>query len=779
MKLKLLSKFFVLPTTVLLLASSAWGEVQFQPAEIYPTGSKAEAIAVADLNNDGRDDVVLSTTGNFDSGNNLKLKVFLQGENGQLRDSIDYPLGGDDVYLPKSIAVGDLNSDGLQDIAVGFDNSRIDVFLQLSDGSLALRESFSSSYASQIAIADVTGDGVSDIVGRGADTIGVAIYSMVGTKPEDYRSFLYFLEPDNLGSLALGDVNDDGVDDIITISDQSQGKALTVLISQGDGDFSPTSYYELDSDFTVYDISVGDLNEDGLNDIWLSVAEGSDASQLAFYQGSDGLLQKPFTFPRESISAMLLSHDLNNDLSHEFMTISLDANSISIFDVLTRNGLSGQSSHSIPEDIYANPRGVDVGDINSDGIPDIVIASPSSGLVLLKGDTQGINLAPLADAGDDQVVQKDQLILLDGSQSADRDGSIIDYRWKQVSGSPVSLNDTSNGFATFLAPSSKNSDIGGDEALVFELEVEDHENVVSVDTAIVTLDGNIPPRAIIRDFQAVKSGEVVILDGSSSIDLFGEIVSYKWRQISGEPVELVQDSEATVSFKAPIISGSPFIFFETMKFELVVTDNKGLESSAVTQVNVQSLASPLAIIGIPQGVSSGEEVLLDGRASTDADGEIVSYNWRSLSDIPVINNQDGTASFIAPEVSPGLKAAFLFELEVVDNDGLKSTGIVGIVVEQNMPSMMPIGLIKGVQLGSLVTLDASGAFDIDGDIVKYQWEQVSGPPVSITNSDRAIASFTAPSEQATLVFSVTLTDDDGESSTFNVSISVFELTPIG
>lgn len=105
------------------------GEVQFQPAKIYSTGSRAEAVAVADLNNDGRDDVVVSTSSNFDPENDFKLKIFLQDEYGQLQEPVDYLLDGDGTTLPKSIDVGDLNGDGLLDIAVAFDGERIDIFL--------------------------------------------------------------------------------------------------------------------------------------------------------------------------------------------------------------------------------------------------------------------------------------------------------------------------------------------------------------------------------------------------------------------------------------------------------------------------------------------------------------------------------------------------------------------------------------------------------------------------------------------------------------------------
>ncbi|WP_444937116.1 PKD domain-containing protein [Microbulbifer sp. JMSA004] len=779
MKLKLLSKFFVLPSITFLCASAVSEEVQFQPAEIYSTGSRAEAVAVADMNNDGRDDVVVSTSSNFDPENDFKLKIFLQDEYGQLQEPVDYLLDGDGTILPKSIDVGDLNGDGLLDIAVAFGGERIDIFSQLHDGTLVLSESISSSRSSKIAVADVTGDGIDDIVGIGSEEVGLAIYAMKDDPINNRLSYIYLMEPDDSISLALKDMNRDGVEDVITVVKQSERSALAVMLSESNGSFAPIQYYEIDEAFSVNNISVDDLNSDGRADIWLSVdGDDSDTTEMVFYQKDNGILENTIFAPVENAYGILLAYDLNNDLSSEFIAVPLQGNTISIHRKLSSDRMLEHFSYDIPEDSYNNFQGIDVGDINSDGIPDVVIASPSTGLVLLKGNTQGTNLAPLADAGDDQETRKDQIILLDGTHSSDRDGSIIDYRWRQLSGSPVTLNDTSNGFATFLAPLSKYSYLGMDESLVFELEIEDNENIVSVDKAIITLDGNIPPTAITNTFQVVGADEVVTLNGSSSRDLFGEIISYEWKQVAGEPVELEQESETTVSFSSPVlISSYPFISFEILEFELVVTDNEGLESSVIAQVNVQKLAPPMAIPVAAQTVYSGEEVLLDGRMSSDADGEIISYNWRSLSDIDVVNYPNGTASFIAPIISAESRALLTFELEVEDNDGLKSTSMINVTVERNMPPIVPSDLMKIVQPNFPVTLDASGAFDRDGEIVSYQWQQVSGPSVAIANSNSISANFTAPSEQATLVFAVTVIDDDGESSTFDTSVRVYELIP--
>jgi hypothetical protein len=197
----------------------------------------------------------------------------------------------------------------------------------------------------------------------------------------------------------------------------------------------------------------------------------------------------------------------------------------------------------------------------------------------------GDNDPPTADAGPDQNVDEETTVTLDGSNSFDPDDGIASYQWKQIAGPSVSLSNPSNPQAvqpTFLAPN-----VGSDGvSFTFELTVTDFSNLQSTDTTIVNVIWlNDPPAANAGVDQTVLEKSTVTLDGSNSSDPDDGIASYRWKQVSGQSVTLSDPSEDRPIFEAPSFDDSgdrPLIF------ELIVTDDGGLQSSDSTNVSVSN-----------------------------------------------------------------------------------------------------------------------------------------------------------------------------------------------
>lgn len=92
----------------------------------------------------------------------------------------------------------------------------------------------------------------------------------------------------------------------------------------------------------------------------------------------------------------------------------------------------------------------------------------------------------------------------------------------------------------------------------------------------------------------------------------------------------------------------------------------------------------------------------------------------------------------------------------------------------NKPPSLNLVTSQTVVEDDLVTLSADGSTDSDGSITTIAWTQTSGTSVTLTNADTLTPTFTAPitDVQLTLVISVTLTDDDGDTADGSVTITV-------
>ena len=193
-----------------------------------------------------------------------------------------------------------------------------------------------------------------------------------------------------------------------------------------------------------------------------------------------------------------------------------------------------------------------------------------------------VNDPPTADAGPDQNVDEETTVTLDGSNSFDPDDGIESYRWKQIAGPSVSLSDPEAVQPTFLAPNVEPDGV----SFTFELTVADVGGLQSTDTAIVNVIWlNDPPTANAGADQTVLEKSTVSLDGSNSSDSDDGIESYRWKQVAGPSVTFSDPTDDQPTFEAPSFDDGGD---QPLIFELIVTDNGGLQSSDSTTVSVSN-----------------------------------------------------------------------------------------------------------------------------------------------------------------------------------------------
>ena len=100
------------------------------------------------------------------------------------------------------------------------------------------------------------------------------------------------------------------------------------------------------------------------------------------------------------------------------------------------------------------------------------------------GGSPPADIAPVADAGNNQTVRQRQTVYLDGSGTSDPDGQIVRYRWTQLSGKRVSIRNADTARAYFTAPRVRR---GTTRTLEFELEVTDDLGATAVDQVTISV----------------------------------------------------------------------------------------------------------------------------------------------------------------------------------------------------------------------------------------------------------------------------------------------------
>jgi len=235
---------------------------------------------------------------------------------------------------------------------------------------------------------------------------------------------------------------------------------------------------------------------------------------------------------------------------------------------------------------------------------------------------------------------------------------------------------------------------------------------------------NVAPVANAGSAQGITVGTVVTLDGSASRDPNGDALRYQWT-LSSVPA----GSRASLSDRTAIRPAFTADTVGTYVATLVVNDGK--LNSVPSTVNVTAVAAnvaPVASAGPDQNVLVGALVMLDGSASTDANGDALRYQW-TLTSVPA----GSTATLNDPTaVKPTFTAdrAGSYALSLVVSDGKLSSAVDAVTVTAAVANAAPVanaGLDQSVTVGTVVTLDGSASTDANGDALRYQWTLSSVP----------------------------------------------------
>lgn len=238
------------------------GNGTFSAAVNYPVSDQGTAVALADLNGDGKLDVAVSVLGARLSAGNAS--VLLGNGDGTLQAARSFPVG----YNPVAVVAGDLNNDGHPDLVViNAGDVDLSVLLGNGDGTFQKARSLAAGPAPMsLALADLNHDGRLDLlVGNYNAEVpgrtGVAVE--LGNGDGTFQKLVRYDSADAALSIAVGDFNRDGKLDV-AVADFT-AKSAHLLLGNGDGTLQGASSYA--AGLGPANITAADFNHDGALDL--------------------------------------------------------------------------------------------------------------------------------------------------------------------------------------------------------------------------------------------------------------------------------------------------------------------------------------------------------------------------------------------------------------------------------------------------------------------------------------------------------------------------------
>ncbi|NUQ64120.1 MAG: VCBS repeat-containing protein, partial [Pirellulales bacterium] len=338
------------------------GQLFYSTPAYASGGSYAYSPAIGDLNGDGLADLAVTSLGG--------IAVLLGQRGGGFAAAAAYSSGGLGAI---SLAIGDLNGDGLPDLAVAnYASNDVGVLLSQSDGGLAAAVTYASGGSNPycVVIGDVNGDHLADLVvaNGGSDNVGVLLgRGSGGFAP----TVTYATGGKSPTSVAIGDVNGDRIADLATANRDSNN--VGVLLGQLGSGFADAVTYASGGN-GPRSVVVADLNGDGLGDVAVTNLFSFNLGVLLGTTG--GPLAAAATYPTGgSYPSSLAISDVDGDGIADVAVANSGSANVGVLLGQVGGGLAAASTYACGVN---NPSSVSMGDLNGDGRADLVLTGSGS-----------------------------------------------------------------------------------------------------------------------------------------------------------------------------------------------------------------------------------------------------------------------------------------------------------------------------------------------------------------------------------------------------------------
>ncbi|MGO4596698.1 S8 family serine peptidase [Terrabacter sp. 2RAF25] len=351
-------------------------------------------LELADVDGDGRKDLVAGVASGAEAGN-FHVRRGIAG--GGFGSPVAYTTT--DSSLVRSIAVTDLDGDGLLDVVVGTD-AGIQVFPQTAAHTLGSPQVVPGTTGTTLVKAvDLDGDSHVDLVQATATDVAALMAQSDGTWVRTVIDTAPAIE------LEVGDLDGDERPDVAT----NHGRELHVLHNAADG--WTTEVQTLLTDFDASGIEVADVNGDSLADLSAVTGGNSPSARLlVWHQKVDHTLAAPVVSGMPDIPGPLEAADLTGDGRLDLVSAHDSWSTASVMEQRPDGTLMPPSTSPMVSSLHHDPSGLVLGDVTGDGRVDAVVGTVNGFEILsnaggptVAGEQEWVRSAAPADFGSSAV----------------------------------------------------------------------------------------------------------------------------------------------------------------------------------------------------------------------------------------------------------------------------------------------------------------------------------------------------------------------------------------
>src|SRR5215211_1786957 len=319
------------------------GDGTFQAKVQYPVAGQTQDVAAGDFNGDGRIDIVATI-----NTPQISLSLLLGNGNGTFNAAINFP--NTSGFDSPDVVTTDLNNDGKLDVVILHSIACftapciaaevITVMLGNGDGTFQTRELAAPQHMHAMAAGDFNRDGIKDLA-IGSENTKLHILLGAGDGTFVRQPEMTLIPSGDLFSACndvdIADFNGDTIQDLVVPLGNGYGNV--VLLGNGDGTFRQSFRITQNATSAPQNTAVADFNLDGSQDIARAMGDGTFGLMEIVNGNGDGTFQAPVRYlvPPDTSSLggiFITSSDFNGDSKGD---VALEVGGASASLVILRN----------------------------------------------------------------------------------------------------------------------------------------------------------------------------------------------------------------------------------------------------------------------------------------------------------------------------------------------------------------------------------------------------------------------------------------------------------